>query len=451
MYLRRIIISYFLCGYIQYTKTVNSCSVKITVWFIHLMLVIITLIFQMEGSFRAARAIFIIMKVTHEDSVVCRQCTVYESALLTKILSDSFRDLNISENCFYGKRIVIKPNLVMKAPSERAATTHPAVIDALLTLLGTTGAADIVIAESPGGPYTATALRSIYKTCGMEDIAVRHGIRLNFETGFQNIPAPNAVTSKNFDILSPICEADIIINVCKLKSHSLTKMSGAVKNFFGTIPGLKKFEMHARFPDYKDFNSMLVDLCAMLHERMQVINIVDAVIGMEGNGPTGGEPRGIGAVLVSRNAFCADLLCTEILGFGSGVPMVEEAKRRGFCPEKSSLLTVTGDFHKPLYPVAFKTPDAQSSFSVFRWLPDLFGGRVYRWLQPKPEIDRSKCVGCGECVRSCPVHTIDMLMESGKKRAVIRHDKCIRCYCCQELCPFRAVRIKKNPVFRLIP
>ena len=116
----------------------------------------------------------IIMKVTQEDSVVCRQCTTYQPALLTKILSDSFRDLNITENCLCGKRIVIKPNLVMKAPSERAATTHPAVIDALLTLLDTTGAADIVIAESPGGPYTAAALHSIYKTCGIEEVAVRH-------------------------------------------------------------------------------------------------------------------------------------------------------------------------------------------------------------------------------------------------------------------------------------
>ena len=389
--------------------------------------------------------------MTQDNRVVCRQCTSYDPEVLSRLLIDSFHVLEMTETFFRGKRIVIKPNLVMKAASERAATTHPGIIDALLSVLCRAHAADIVIAESPGGAYTIAALHSVYRGCGIEAVASRHGVRLNFDTGFQNLSAPNALTSKNFDILTPVCEADILINVCKLKSHSLTKMSGAIKNFFGTVPGLKKFEMHARFPDYKDFNSMLVDLCALHHERTPVINIVDAVVGMEGNGPTGGEPRAVGAVLVSRNAFCADLLCSEILGFGTSVPMVEEAKRRSLCPKAVSDLTVLGDFRESLYPHAFKAPDAQNTFSVFRWLPGLFGGRVYRWLQPRPKIDRKKCVGCGECFRSCPVHTIEMADADRKKYAIIRHDACIRCYCCQELCPYRAVIIQKNPVFRLLP
>lgn len=380
--------------------------------------------------------------------VAVSECGSYDEERLAAILRSQFAAFGYDRTFFEGKRVVIKPNLVMKKSPDAAATTHPAVLGAVLCVLTEFGVSP-VIAESPGGVYSRQRLEGIYRGCGITEVAERYGARLNFDTGAVQMPFAEGRQVKMFHILSPIAEADVIIDLCKLKSHSLTKMSAAVKNLFGTIPGIEKFEMHATFPDYREFGAMLCDLCEMLCRRKTVIAVTDAVVGMEGNGPTAGTPRKIGAILTSGNPFASDLLCEKLLGFTGTVPLVREAAARGLCPESADALDIIGTRPETLVVSDFKEPDSAKNRSTSA-LAFFSGGKIGRFFMPRPVVVREKCRACGECVASCPAHTIELAARGGQRAAHIRHASCIRCYCCQELCPFEAISVKKNFIIRII-
>ena len=168
---------------------------------------------------------------------------------------------------------------------------------------------------------------------------------------------------------------------------------------------------------------------------------------MEGNGPTGGEPRKLGYLVAGLNPFNVDIVGTGLIGF-DGVIMLEEAKKRGYAVDSP---TVLGLEPKGQGVSDFVMPDSSAGggISALNFLSKAFGGRLNHWLQPKPVVDRAKCIGCGACARSCPKKTIELVGDN-KKHARIIDKNCIKCFCCQELCPVKAVRIKKNPVMKLL-
>lgn len=343
---------------------------------------------------------------------------------------------------FKDKRVAIKPNLVMKKSPEAAATTHPIVLEAMLRILKES-AADIVIAESPPGVYTESALKGFYNACGITEVAERYSVRLNFDTSSREVSIPYAKSAHMFELITPMLDADVIVNLAKLKSHALTKFSGTVKNYFGTVPGITKIETHARFPDYGDFASMLVDLCSYFAFSKPTFNILDGILAMEGNGPTGGDARELGWLLSGLNPYNVDIVGAKLIGFDD-IMMLNEAIKRGYAVSEP---LVYGD---PLEIVEnFKLPDTSGSTSALEWLSKAFGGRLYKWLQPRPEVSTNMCISCGECVRSCPQKTI-RIVEGKKRHALIDDSGCIKCYCCQEMCPVKAVRIKKNPIMKLL-
>ena len=386
--------------------------------------------------------------VNFSNKVAFNACDSYNEERLVAILREQMDIFGYDSEFFKGKKVVIKPNLVMKKSPDAAATTNPTVLSALLTVLAERDCAP-VIAESPGGIFNRQRLEGIYRVCGIEAVANKHGVALNYDTDAVNVAFPEGKTVKLFHILKPVAAADILIDLCVLKSHGLTKMSAAIKNFFGTIPGIEKFEMHATFPDYKDFGSMICDLCEMYCRTKKVIAITDAIVGMEGNGPTAGTPRKIGALMMSENPFASDIVGETLLGFAGTVPIVREGVSRGLCPKDISGIELVGDDIAPLLIYDFKEPDSAQNRAP-SLLTRFSSGKIGRFFMPRPVADAEKCRGCGECVASCPQHTIDLVTKNGKKIARVRHADCIRCYCCQELCPFEAIRIKKNFVIRLV-
>ena len=188
-----------------------------------------------------------------------------------------------------GMRVAVKANLVAGMAPERAATTHPALLLALTQLLRERGA-HVVIGDSPGGLYTAAFVEKIYKAAGLYPVEAA-GAELNRNFAQAQAVFPQAYVAKTFCYTQYLTEADAVINFCKLKSHGMMGMSAAVKNLFGAIPGTLKPEYHFRYPDPRDFARMLVDLNAYFRP---VLHIVDAVMAMEGNGPTQGTPRPMG-------------------------------------------------------------------------------------------------------------------------------------------------------------
>lgn len=381
--------------------------------------------------------------------VYLTECRTYDVTALTSLLRESFAQLGITADLISGKKVLLKPNLVMAKKPEFGATTHPSFIEALVNVCGELGAASVTLADSPGGPYNAAALAVVYKTCGMDSVTDER-LTLNQDFTWQTVTT-SGVKLKSFHILNAIHQSDVVIDVCKLKTHSLTGMSCAVKNLFGIIPGVEKFEMHSSYPQIPDFSEMLVDLAEYMVKNKTFIAVCDGVLSMEGNGPTHGVPKKTDLLLVSRSPFALDVTAEHIMKLDGRVLHLDYAARRDLVSRTFDEVDLIGRWSKADCPrFDFIPPDTEAG-KFLRNLPDFMGGRLAKLFETKPEILNDKCVGCGKCVSSCPMHTITVeTLKNGKKRAKIHRENCIRCYCCQELCPIGAVGTKQNFLIKLI-
>ena len=377
--------------------------------------------------------------IDHDSIVSVRKCDTYDRETVLSLLRQQLLEIGITSNTFKDKKVAIKPNLVRRCDEAKGATTHSAFSYAVATIALEMGAKQVIFAESPGGIFTSSTIKSAYSVAHLDKVAKETGAILNFDTDAVTVEAPSGVQSKVFHILKSINDADVIINLAKLKTHGLTLMSAAVKNYFGVIPGVEKFEMHARFPDKDDFSNMIVDLCYMLCQSKTTINIVDGIVGMEGNGPTNGTPKKMGVVIASQNPFAADVVCSKILGVYPHVKTVVISQERGYAP-KDEIITA-GESVDACIVKNLVLPDGLDKIHL------LSDEKLLKIFKPKPVVNRSVCKKCGECARSCPMHTISV----GKDRKIkINTKNCIRCFCCQELCPFDAIKIKQNPIFFFI-
>ena len=382
--------------------------------------------------------------IKEKAAVSLRACENYEMQTVRHALQALFDDISVKKEEISGKRVVIKPNLVRKMDISAAGTTNPFVVEALIALCAEYGAKSVTVAESPAGPYTEASLRASYKVGKMDEAAKNAGAELNFDLSAKRVASLGHSKERTFNIITPIVEADLVINVSKLKTHNLTGMSGAVKNLFGVIPGTEKLEMHALYPNLSDFSAMICDLCETVCKSVETLHVIDAVIGMEGNGPTNGKPRKLGFMGASRSPFALDEACAEIIGMKEYSSINAQAKTRGFLPDYD----VLGDGNEAFVCKDFILPDSSdTNRSAINILSKIFGGKLMESLRPRPVVDGKKCVGCGECARSCPAKTIVI---TDKKVALIYKKDCIKCFCCQELCPKDAIRVKKNPILKLV-
>ena len=334
-------------------------------------------------------------------------------------------------------KITVKPNLLMKRRPEDGTTTHPSLVEAVIRRVQKVSNAQITIADSPGGPFTRAALEGIYKASGMEEVARRTGAVLNYDTGSTHVPNPEGELCKAFDLINPIAGADFIISICKLKSHCMTGLSGGVKNLFGCIPGLTKPEFHWRYPQERD-------LCGTVKPG---ITFVDAVVSMEGDGPSSGDLRQTDMTLCATNPYELDLVLTKVIGRQpEDIPLVDCARERGLCPSSADGVELCGD---PLRTFAdFRMPRSRTVdfvSSIPRPLRGICEPIIRRYLTPRPKVLKNKCVGCGKCAESCPAHTIAIV----DRKACIDRSKCIRCYCCHEMCPIHAIQVKRSKLLKL--
>lgn len=367
------------------------------------------------------------------DVAVVR-CKTYDVEAVKPALEEALNAVNGLDFVMPGMKIIIKPNLVSFKKPDAAATTHPALLEALVEMLLSRGA-DVTIGDSPGGPHSLPLLNRVYAATGMDRVE-KLGAKLNRNMNEKTVDFPEGKVLKNFTYTQYLDEADAIIDFCKLKSHGMLGMSAAVKNLFGTIPGLKKPEVHYKFQNDAEFADMLVDLNEYFKPRLA---ICDAVIGMEGNGPTAGTPRQIGAIIASKSTYYADVVGAELIGMNiDGLPTLQAAYERGFAPASSKNLRVYGDI-RALTVDDFKAPPV-------RGLSFMRKGNVLHFiskaaLEHKPTLKKRLCAGCGECARMCPAKAIEMK----NKKPHINREKCIRCFCCQEFCP-RAAMVAHRPL-----
>ncbi|MBN2354037.1 MAG: DUF362 domain-containing protein [Spirochaetales bacterium] len=328
------------------------------------------------------------------------------------------------------RRVLLKPNLLHGDDPARGSITHPAVLRAAAIACLKAGC-EVNYGDSPAFHNPRTAVR----LCGYEAVAGETGITLaDFENGEERT-YPDGKQNRVFKIARGALDAEAIVNLPKMKTHGLTRMTGAVKNMFGLVPGLTKSWLHARLPEERSFSRMLVDLNRFF---TPALSIMDAVDGMEGNGPRNGRLVRTGLLILSADPVALDAVACRIMGIDPGeIYFLSYAESIGFGRIKERDIEMAG---VPLSAAATRKYETHPpSAVVFSKSP--FLKYLKRLLVPRPVIGAERCTRCGQCVRICPVEPKAITAVDGRQPRY-DYDRCIRCYCCQETCPEGAIRIR---------
>lgn len=324
-----------------------------------------------------------------------------------------------------GERVLLKVNLLQASEPKNAVTTHPAIVMAVARSVLDVGGVPY-IGDSPAGRFSQKALDKIYEVTGMKSVAKNLGIELNYDTSTTVLNIPHAKRLKKTRICNFVLNAEKIIALPKLKTHSLMVMTLATKIMFGAIPGLTKAKYHSLYPRLQSFADMLLDVLSVVTPNLYVM---DGIVAMEGNGPAAGSPVNLRLMFASKNAVAMDLAICKVLDIEPmGVPVLKRARIRGLWPESIE------------YPL--KDPE-EVKFVGFK-LP-VTAGKLAKGIVTSRRIPvpGDKCTGCGRCVEICPKNAIEIV----NGMASVDYTKCIRCYCCHEICPMSAIKLMFKGVF----
>ncbi len=381
--------------------------------------------------------------------VVISRCADYQQEAVYEAVRRSIDLLGgISNFVQAGQKALLKVNLLIPAPPQKAVTTHPAVVEAMVRLVQEAGGSPL-IADSPGNgvPYTKSSLRRVYKASGMLEVAERTGAALNWDTRAEQVSHPEGLLMKRLDVIKPLLDADVVISMPKLKTHVLTTFTGATKNLFGVVPGYAKPLYHAKLHAVSKFAGMLLDIISYVKPALA---LMDGIVGMEGNGPSGGLSKEVGVILASRDSVALDVVATSIVGIEPlSVPTLREAWERGLWSGWVEDIEILGGTIQEVFVSDFVKPMASHRFDVGLGLP-FFDNHIRPFLVNRltirPVPQRSLCTACRTCVRSCPQGAITIV----DKLAIVDYRRCIRCYCCHELCPEGAIELERPWLSRLL-
>ena len=372
------------------------------------------------------------------------KCKEYEYNTVKKGIEESFANLGgIEKFIDKGDRVLLKLNLLMKKKPEDATTTHPVFAKALAEILIGYGA-EVIIGDSPGGPFNTNALKGVYRACGIEKIANETGAKLNYNTNSMEIKNEKGLILKKITAIQVLNEVDKVISVSKLKTHGMMMFTGAVKNMFGIVAGLEKAEYHVRMPENIDFSNALVDICLA---AKPVLSFMDGIVAMEGDGPSAGTPREVGVIIASTSPYHLDVVATTIIGLvPNKVPTVQRCIERGLCKGNLDDIDIRGNSIDKVIVRDFIVPEIRSLDLLEGKVPKFLRDILNHLMQPKPVFLHNKCVGCEDCALNCPPKVIDMV----DNKPIVDLDGCIRCFCCQELCPVKAIDIHRPVLMKLL-
>ncbi|MDR0497575.1 MAG: DUF362 domain-containing protein [Treponema sp.] len=367
------------------------------------------------------------------------RCGSYESEELYRALKRAVElagDIDVA-----GKTVLLKPNIVFDSAPEKQVCTHPAFLEAAIRLVREMGASRILAGDSPGlqGPgFFARA-------SGLGEAAKRNGAEwVDFTKEKIEMPCPDGKIMKKFTLTQFAREVDVIINLPKFKTHQLMYFTGAMKNSFGFVPSMGKSAFHVRFSNRESFASMIVDLNLTIKPAYA---LMDAVMGMEGPGPSAGTPRHIGLVMASSNPLAMDVAASVIIGYPPmGIPVNREALSRGYWLSSFDEIEYPGLSPKDVrIPDFIKVPMKKTTSQFLDFVLPRPLTRFMDSFAPGPEINLKTCVRCGDCSRICGAQAISLSHDGKEHRMLIDYRRCIRCFCCHEICPIKAIGIAKRP------
>jgi len=339
-----------------------------------------------------------------------------------------------------GDKVLLKPNLLSASRPEKAVTTHPAVVKAMIKVVQETGGIPLV-GDSPG----FGSLGRIARTTGIKEVCDEMKVRLaDFSTSIE-VKCPEGAICRAFVIAKGVVESDLLISLPKLKTHNQTYLTGALKNQFGCIPGILKGQYHVKMPKREDFATMLIDLNKCVKPKLA---LMDAIIGMEGEGPSNGDPKSIGLIIAGTDLVAVDVVASKIIGLNPlSLPLTKMAVKYGLGEGRLERIEVLGEALDEVKVKDFK--NVQKIVDIYNVgpLPNLIKERIRESLIPKPVFDSEKCNLCLTCIEVCPPQPKALRVED--ERIVVDYKKCIRCYRCQELCPQGAIRLKTGILGRI--
>ena len=386
----------------------------------------------------------------NRSRVVVVPCESYDGELVYNAMKTGIEALGgIGSFIKPEEKLLVKTNFLSAADKDSAIVTHPSVIRGMLRILREEGYEDVSYGDSPGHGTSRAAIRRL----GLDE-SNTFGAKIADMNEEARIEFPQGSTCKEFVFTKEVVESDAIINLCKMKTHALERITGAVKNVYGYVCGSHKAAGHTRFPNDMIFARMLCDIHAYKTPRL---NIMDGIVAMEGNGPASGRPVKMNVLLFSADPVALDTVfcylvdldpeliptCSqgEVLGIGTDrEENIEIVVADAEAVADKAVLSVISreELLKKYGNPGFDVPRRKARLTFLKGFSD-----VMTMFARRPVIDKEKCVKCGICVDHCPVPGKAVAFTKGKdKPPVYDYKKCIRCYCCQEMCPQHAIRVR---------
>ena len=334
-----------------------------------------------------------------------------------------------------GQKVLLKPNMLAGRKPERAVTTHPEIVRAVIRQVRAAGGA-VTVGDSPG----VGSPRQVAGRCGLLAVIEEEGAR--FAPFDQSVRVRVGTgTFHQLELARDVLDADVIINLPKLKTHQMMGLTCGVKNLFGAVVGMRKARLHLQAGSDKSFFALM--LLELAERVAPALTIVDAVTAMEGNGPGSGDPVQVGALLAGASPLAVDTTAAALLGLGPAANWTQKvAIATGRPASRLEELTLLGDALEELRVRHFRPA---RSTDVNFGLPTFLKRPLKNALTARPGVDRSRCLRCGFCVEHCPPQA--MRIEADGLEIDYAH--CIRCFCCQELCPHGALLTEQGLLLRL--
>lgn len=372
------------------------------------------------------------MTVAHHNTIVA----IRRAADYTSGLESGIRDLlaplgGIEAFVRAGQRVLLKPNLLSDRPPEQAVTTHPELVRAVIRLCRGAGAT-VVVADSPAN---VMKIERVWERTGLAQVCAETGAELiNLERAGA---VARAIGEFNLSIARPVAEADVVINLPKLKTHVLTTLTGAVKNLYGAVPGFQKTAWHRDYPDVRRFGRLVAAVAAAVRPAL---TIMDGIVAHHGDGPSGGAPYPLGLLLAARDPVALDAVVCRLLAIRPGaVPFLAPAEALGLGTLRHETIRIDGPSPESLRPRGFRVPGTWRA----RLIPAGLVRALRRWIWIRPMFTTA-CRRCGLCVKACPNQALALAAEASAPG--LDPARCIECCCCHEVCPYHAIVMTQSPL-----
>jgi len=371
--------------------------------------------------------------------VALQKCCSYQAEEIRTAVNSLFEELGgIEKFVKPGYKVLLKPNMLTSRGPEKASTTHPAVVEEVARLCVKAGAT-VQIGDSPPAVFGRT--EEFWEKTGLAKAAQNSGATLiSFE---KDAKAPITFFSNGRSLTTHIVKsyflADVVINIAKMKTHNLTRITGAVKNLFGLVPGLSKAGWHKAFPRPVEFSDFMSDLS---HQLPCALSIIDGIEAMDGQGPAGGRVVKAQILIASESPVAADMCFCELVGIDHNqVPMLQRCHQLNWGPKNLDEIETAGRSIEELKISDYQVP----RLPPISMIPDFLIRFASRLIWAGPALLPGKCIRCGRCRQICPADAINI----NEKEAVFGRQKCISCFCCMEVCPVDAIEMDSSPLLSL--